>query len=96
MDKQRIIEILRRYREKNSAKYGITAMGIFGSVARDQSITDRDIDVFVETETPNPFNLVHIKEELEDLCQIKVDIVRLRDNMNEYLSDRIKREGIYV
>ena len=59
-------QLLRSYRDKNAAKYNITRMGIFGSVARGEQTEDSDVDVYVETSTPNLFALVHIKEELQD------------------------------
>ena len=96
MSKQKILEQLKKYKEQNSFKYGINALGIFGSVARGQEKPDSDIDIFVKTETPNPFLVVHIKEDLEKLFLTHVDIVRIRENMSTYLKNRIDQEGIYV
>ena len=42
------------------------------------------------------FALAGIKQELEELLGCKVDIVRLRDKMDSFLRERIKKEGIYV
>lgn len=96
MNRNEIIESLKKYKQANIAKYGILEMGIFGSVARNESSKKSDIDIFIKTITPNPFILVHIKEELENLYNVPVDLVRFRNNMNPYLSERIKHEGIYV
>lgn len=71
-------------------------MGLFGSFARGEYHSDSDVDIFVEMETPNPFILVEIKEELEVLLNRKVDIVRMRASMNPFLIARIEKEGIYV
>ena len=89
-------QLLRNYRDKNAAKYNITKMGIFGSVARGEQTEDSDVDVYVETLTPNLFALVHIKEELQTLFGCSVDLVRLRDHMDALLRTRIEKEGIYV
>lgn len=89
-------QLLRSYRDKNAAKYNITRMGIFGSVARGEQTEDSDVDVYVETSTPNLFALVHIKEELQALFGCAVDLVRLRDHMDALLRTRIEKEGIYV
>ena len=89
-------QLLRNYRDKNAAKYNITRMGIFGSVARGEQTEDSDVDVYVETSTPNLFALVHIKEELQALFGCSVDLVRLRDHMDALLRTRIEKEGIYV
>jgi predicted nucleotidyltransferase len=75
---------------------GLLAMGVFGSFARGAETDGSDLDVYVRTETPNPYLLVHLKEDIEARVHRKVDIVRLRDRMNPYLRSRIEREGIDV
>ena len=88
--------LLRKYMVENAHKYGIMRMGIFGSVARGEQTEDSDVDVYLETSKPNMFALVHIKEELQSLFGCHVDIVRLRDQMDSFLRQRIEKEGIYV
>jgi hypothetical protein len=96
MGKNEILAILSSYKSKYAQKYGIQTLGVFGSVARDQGREDSDLDICVTTATPNPFVLAHIKDDLEQIVHCRVDIVRVRENMNPYLKERIKREGIYV
>ncbi|MBI5726726.1 MAG: nucleotidyltransferase domain-containing protein [Ignavibacteriales bacterium] len=96
MNKTDIIKTLTSYKASNSGKYGIITLGIFGSVARDAARQDSDIDIFIETEQPNPFIIVHIKEELESIFLTRIDIVRLRKSMNPFLKNRIESEGIFV
>lgn len=96
MNKQEIIEKLGKYKSKFQEQYGILSIGIFGSVARGQNTDTSDIDIFVETEVPNPFILVQVKEDLEELFKTKIDIVRKRNNMNPILKSRIESEGVYV
>ena len=69
---------------------------MFGSTARDEAREDSDVDICIETEPPNPFTLVHIKEDIEQIVQKHVDIVRVREKMNPYLRERIKKECRYV
>jgi hypothetical protein len=96
MGKKEIIAILRDYKINYAEKYGIQALGVFGSVARDQSREDSDVDICIKTVTPNPFVLVHIKEDIEQLVHRRVDIVRVREKMNPFLKQHIEKEGIYV
>jgi uncharacterized protein len=96
MGKKEIIAILRDYKNTYAEKYGIQALGVFGSVARDQSREDSDVDICIKTVTPNPFVLVHIKEDIEQLVHRRVDIVRVREKMNPFLKQHIEKEGIYV
>jgi hypothetical protein len=96
MDRNGILTALRDYKNHNSTRYGITALGLFGSVARGQFNDESDVDIFVRTVTPNPFCLAHIKEEIEQIVHRRVDIVRVRDRMNPFLKARIEKEGINV
>lgn len=77
--------ILRNYLSVKAEDYGITKIGIFGSVARNEQTEDSDVDVCVEIKSPDLFVLVHIKDDLQNLFGKSVDIVRLRDNMNPML-----------
>ncbi len=96
MNRDEIILFLRRFREKYHVKYSIIKIGVFGSAARD-SMNDRsDIDVVVDLGRPDFFDLIGIKQALEEQLHYPVDIVRYRDNMNKYLKQRIDREAIYV
>ena len=81
---------------KNAAKYHITRMGIFGSVARGEQTEGSDVDVYLETTKPSLFALVHIKEELQNLFGCPVDLIRMREEMDRLLKSRIEKEGIYV
>lgn len=90
------ITILRKYLSAKADAYGITKIGIFGSVARNEQTEDSDVDVCVEMKRPDLFTMVHIKEELQELFGKPVDIVRLRNNMNPMLLKQIKRDGIYA
>ncbi|NDV84100.1 nucleotidyltransferase family protein [Bacteroides sp. 51] len=90
------IELLKQFKEKHSSQYGIKRLGIFGSVARGEQTEDSDVDICVELDSPSLFKLVHLKEDLQNLFNTKVDIVRLRDTMDSFLRGRIEKEGLYV
>ena len=46
--KTEYIRLLRQYMTENASKYGISSMGIFGSVASGESTEQSDIEVYVE------------------------------------------------
>jgi len=96
MKREDVLAILREFKRNSAEKYGILETGVFGSVARDEAREDSDVDICIKTETPNPFTLVHIKEDIEGLIRKRVEIVRVREKMNPFLRDRIEREGLYV
>lgn len=91
-----IISLLRRYKPTAQEKYGISKLGIFGSVARGEQTPDSDIDVCYQGQVPSFLTLDMIQSELEQLLDSKVDLVRVRDKMNSLLRQRILRDGIYV
>jgi predicted nucleotidyltransferase len=95
-DRNSVLTILRNYKRDNARKYGIIDLGLFGSVARQSAGEHSDVDVCVKTETPDPYILVHIREDLERMVHAHVDIVRVRKNMNSLLKARIEQEGVYV
>ena len=93
---QEIIAILRYFKMTEGDRYGISRLGIFGSVARGEQTSDSDVDVFFEGKTVGLFALSHLKNELERLLGCSVDIVRLREHMNAALHKLIENEGLYV
>jgi len=96
MKRNDVLDLLRKFKNENAEKYGILEIGIFGSLARDNAREDSDVDICVKTKTPDPFLLVHIKEDIESLVQKHVDIIRIRSTMNPFLKERIEKEGLYV
>ena len=96
MNKEEILKILTNYKAMNKDKYGIVVMGVFGSYARDEEIMLSDVDIVLQTKTPNLFNIVHIKNDLEKQFKLPVDIVRIRKKMNPFLRRRIENEALYV
>ena len=96
MKRDDVLAVLRQFKRDYAEKYGIHEIGLFGSLARNEPRDDSDVDICIKTATPNPFILVHIKESLEELLQKHVDIVRVRENMNPFLKERIEKEARYV
>ena len=91
-----VLRILGLHKNELANRYGVTKLGIFGSVARDEVAEANDVDVVVEMKKPDLFYMVHIKEELEEALHCPVDIVHYRKRMNEFLKKRINRDVIYV
>ena len=90
------IHILKAYKLEIAEEYGISAIGIFGSVARDEMNDQSDVDVVIRIDKPDLFMLVDIKEELETRFRRSVDLVTYRDNMNPFLKKKIDGEAIYA
>lgn len=64
------LSLLRKYMRENAVKYGISRMGIFGSVARGEQHDGSDVDICVEIDRPSIFTLVHIKENWKNCLNV--------------------------
>jgi len=96
MNKEQVLDFLKEHKEEFSNKYQISALALFGSLARGDEKSDSDIDIAIETKLSDYFKLYDFKKELEKQFHTKVDIARLREKMNPFLKSRILSEGIYV
>ena len=96
MNREHIIKELKRFKEKNKDRYSILKLGIFGSGARNTVGADSDVDVVVLLEKQDLFNLIGIKQDLEEQLSTPVDIISYREKMNRFLKRRIDAEAIYV
>ena len=92
MGRDAILAILRDFKQNFAEKYGKLEIGIFGSIARNEAREDSDVDVCIKTKTPDPFTLVHIKDEIESRVRKHVDIVRIREKTNPFLKYRVEKE----
>ena len=95
LQKSDILESLRKFKKYKGSAYDIVRIGIFGSIARGTANDVSDIDVVVLGK-PDMFNLIGIKQDLEDEFRCKIDLVRRRENMNPFLKKRIDEEAVYV
>lgn len=91
-----VLKVLKKRKTAFEEKFGVTSIGVFGSLARGDHKPSSDVDIVVRMSKPDLFNMVHIKEELEADYQKKVDIVHYREKMNTFLKKRIDTEAIYV
>lgn len=96
MNRDEILHILVKFRDSRKDEFGIVRLGVFGSVARNEMTDVSDVDIVVEITQPDLLTLVGIKQELEELLRVPVDVVRYREHMNPFLKRRIDREAVYV
>lgn len=96
MKRSEILSRLYNYKQQYQEKYRFTKIGIFGSVAKGIYSEKSDIDIVVEQQEPDLFILGCIKTDLEEEFGKRVDVVRLRKEMNFFLKNRIEQEAVYV
>jgi predicted nucleotidyltransferase len=91
---EQLLLVLRAHLSEWRQRYQLQRIGLFGSTARNEATPQSDVDVWVELDPLTPFATIHLKQELEELLQRPVDLVRLRERMNPGLRQAILREGI--
>jgi predicted nucleotidyltransferase len=77
---------------------GATSLYLFGSTARDESRPESDLDIFVDYDPAsrfNAFDLIGIKQFLEDELHAAVDITT-RDGLHPMLREDIEKTAIRV
>jgi predicted nucleotidyltransferase len=95
LSREDVFHVLRLMKEQLQVRYGVTRIGVFGSVARGEASSESDVDIVVEME-PNLFLRADLKAELTLRLGRPVDVVRYRQGMNSRLKRRIDHEAHYV
>ena len=72
---EEIERILREHREELRRKFKVKEIGIFGSYVRGEAKETSDVDILVDFYEPIGWEIVDLKEYLESLLGVKVDLV---------------------
>jgi len=90
-----IIQKLQLHKIELVEKYGLNQLAIFGSYARKQQKENSDVDILVEFKQPIGLKFIDLAEELEQILQIKVDLVSKKGIKEKYYKS-IESELAYV
>ena len=93
---QDCIEKLSAFKREFGRQFGITKLGIFGSVARQENTEDSDIDIVVEVEKPTLSLMYELKEMLKSIFKCEVDLVRFRSTLRPLFKSNILNDVVYV
>lgn len=96
LKKSAVLDILRKYKEQNTEKYGITKLGLFGSYARGEQTPSSDIDICVSIEPPSLFKLGGIHSDLKELFNKEIDLVSLTGTLKPDFINELNNDVIYV
>lgn len=96
MVKDSIIQKINSEMPNLREKYQVEKLGVFGSVARDESTADSDIDILVEFKTPvGFFHFIRLENYLSELLGKKVDLISQKA-LKPVIKEDVLREAIYV
>ena len=92
----RLRTLLVAFKRRHGEQYKLRALGYFGSYARGAATPGSDVDILFDTDAPNLFMTVMMKQDLEKLLGRPVDVLQVRGLTNQRLKERIEREAVYV
>ena len=89
------IKILKCH-QKDLSQQGVRALAIFGSVARNESAAESDVDILIDFDSKRGlFAFVGLKNYLEDILQCKVDLVT-KNTLHPALKPQILQDAKHV
>lgn len=96
MKRKDVLRILQKERQELVDRYNISALSVFGSVARDEAREDSDVDILVEFNHPiGLFQFIELQQRLETILRCKVDLGTPR-SLKPRIKDRVLQEAIHV
>jgi len=78
-----------------TARFHVRNIGLFGSYVRGEQNETSDVDVLVEFSAPIGWEVVDVKDYLEHLLGLKVDLVTVPALKPQY-RDQVLREVVYA
>jgi predicted nucleotidyltransferase len=91
-----IKEILRKHKKELKEKYKVKSIAIFGSYARNEQTEKSDIDIMVEFYEPIGLKIVDLKDYLESILNVKVDLITKNSIQNPYIKKSIEEDLLYI
>ncbi len=93
---QECLSKLADFKQEHGEQFGITRLGVFGSVARQENTEDSDIDIVVEVSKPTLSLMYQLRLTLSSVLGRTVDLVRMRDSLRPVFKSTIQQEAIFV
>ncbi|MBM4249085.1 MAG: nucleotidyltransferase family protein [Euryarchaeota archaeon] len=90
-----IRKTLRKHKPLLRKKFKVRKIGIFGSYVRGEQSKKSDVDILVDFSEPIGWEIVDLKELLEDALGLKVDLVVARA-LKPRLAAGILKEVVYA
>lgn len=89
---EEIIKILNHHKKELEEKYKVKSLAIFGSYVLGEQSEKSDIDFLVEFKEPVAFTFIHLADFLEEILQIKVDLITpdaIKPNRQKYIMEKL-------
>lgn len=78
------------------SQFNVTGLSLFGSLARNQAKPESDVDLLVTfTDDASLFDLVRLKQYLEETLHLSVDVVP-KESLRSELREQILKDAVPV
>ena len=98
LNKQQVVQQLQSQKKYLQETFGLTRIGLFGSVSRGDNRVDSDIDILFEIDDKKKFSMfqyLKLNKYLEENLNSHIDLVR-ESTIKEALQPYIQQALIYV
>lgn len=92
---EEVKSILKQLKPGLISKYGVSTLGLFGSIVRDDFTDQSDIDIVVTFSKPIGVEFIDLADEIEEKLNRKVDLVSRNGIKPKYYA-AIEPEVLYV
>jgi len=94
---EEIIRTLRAHLPELRQRYGVRALGVFGSYVRGEAKKRSDLDILVELSESEItlFQYIELEQYLSDLVQVRVDLVE-KETLKPAIGRHILKEVLWV
>lgn len=96
LKRDEILEKLKQIKPKLQERYPLTALGLFGSYARDEASFDSDIDILVEFDAPIGWEIMDLTLELDELLGQEIDLITRNAIRGKRIEAFIEKDVVYV
>jgi len=94
MNKNEILEFLKKNKKNIQERFDINSIALFGSVAKNSANKNSDIDILVDMK-PSYKNYYLLKQYFENIFNKKVDLVT-KNSLRSFIKEEIDKDLIYV
>ena len=96
MKRDHVLQILKQHEAELEQQFGVESLLLFGSVAKNESAPDSDVDLLVTFNRPvGYFGLFALQDHLEKLLGCRVDLGTM-DSLKPYIRERVQGDFVRV
>jgi predicted nucleotidyltransferase len=92
--RKEVEKILKKHKSFLKKNFKVEEIGIFGSYVRNEQSKDSDVDILVKFSDVVGWEFIDLKEYLEKILDLKVDLVTIKA-LKPQLKDIILKEVVY-